>query len=1271
MNRWEFWIDVGGTFTDCVAHSPDRRLLTCKVLSSAVTKGTVERRLDAATIVDATRRADPTDFWTGYEIRFVDAAGTVVHSTRVTSFQKDAGLLMLVDAPPPRVDSGFRYELVSDEEAPLLAIRLILGLSRRQPMPPLLVKLGTTRGTNALLTRTGARTAFVTTRGFGDILLIGNQDRPRLFDLAIEKPTPLFEQFVEIDERIDASGNVLRAPSPEAIRKQLESVRSAGIKSLAICLLHSFANAAHEEIVDRIARETGFAEISTSSRLSPLIKIVSRGDTTAVDGYLNPILRAYVERLQQSLGPGQLKLMTSAGGLVDAGRFVGKDSILSGPAGGVIGFSRVAQRAGFPKSIGFDMGGTSTDVSRFDGIFEREFETKKAGVRIVAPMLAVETVAAGGGSICDFDGVKLIVGPASAGADPGPASYGRGGPLTVTDVNLFLGKLPPERFPFPLDRPAVTARLESLCQRIAASPSGRNFARAELAQGFIDVANANMVRAIRKISVAKGYDPAEYVLVTFGGAGGQHSCAVARALGICQVLMHPHAGVLSAYGIGLADVRRFRERAVLQPYSTKTLGALTRLFQEMETEARREVLADGVSEANLQPPARSLDLRYQGVESTINVPWPADGDFAARYGQLHEQLYGYRREGRALEIVAARVEVVGTLPEPPDPAVDSVLRRPGPSTTTETWFDGKPHATPVFFREEIRPGDEFDGPAIVCEPTSIVVVDPGFHATILSRGELLLVDQAETNTNATTTEVDPVQLEIFNNLFASVAEQMGVTLQRTAISTNVKERLDFSCALFSVAGELVVNAPHIPVHLGAMGETVKHILADNPDLVPGDVFVTNDPYRGGSHLPDVTVVTPVHHTETGRLLFVTASRAHHAEIGGIVPGSMPPFSKFLGEEGVLISNFKLVEKGRSREDELRQLLLSGPYPTRNVEDNLADIAAQVAANELGVRQLRELVERYSLPVVTAYMEHIQRAAAQKMRLALTAIPDGTYAHTDHLDDGSLITVSIDKKKDQATVDFTGTGPVLATNLNANRAIVTAAVLYVFRCLIGEDIPLNSGVLEPVTIILPTCLLNPPAAADPSRSPAVVGGNVETSQRVVDTLLGALGVAAASQGTMNNLTFGDTSFGYYETICGGSGATRNADGADAVHTHMTNTRLTDPEVLERRYPVRIHGFRIRPDSGGPGARSGGNGVIREIEFLRPVVVSMLSERRGPYPPFGLENGEPGALGRNTLRRAGTEQSEDLGGKFRLDAGPGDVLRIETPGGGGFGPRELPS
>jgi 5-oxoprolinase (ATP-hydrolysing) len=1265
MSDWEFWIDVGGTFTDCLALAPDGRLRTCKVLSSGVTKGTISARPTVSTFVDPARCDDPPDFWQGYDVRFVQALGGAQLSERIESFDRQSGTFNLARALPESLRPGTRYELSSGEHAPLLAIRLILGLGLNEPLPPILVKLGTTRGTNALLTRTGARTAFVTTQGFADVLRIANQDRPRLFDLEIKKPEPLFSAVAEIDERLDAFGAVLRSPNDSDVRDALHRLRHDGVESLAICLLHAFANPAHEEFVERIARELGFVEISRSSKLSPLIKIVSRGDTTVVDAYLNPVLRAYVERLHRAIGAGQLKLMTSAGGLVDAGRFVGKDSILSGPAGGVIGFSRVAQRAGFQRSIGFDMGGTSTDVSRFAGEYEREFEVQKAGVRIVAPMLAVETVAAGGGSICDFDGVKLMVGPASAGADPGPACYGRDGPLTVTDANLTLGKLLPERFPFPLDRAATEERIHELCRRIAAGPNARQLSATELAQGFIDVANANMARAIHRISVAKGYDPADYVLVAFGGAGGQHACAVARDLGIRKILISPHAGVLSAYGIGLADVRRFGERSVLESYSPQTLSKAQSIWHELEENACREVIADGVSAENIGPPVRSLDMRYRGVEATLNVPVPGDGDFAARYEQLHEQLYGYRHTGREIEITAARVEVVGALPAPQEPAAELVRRHPMPAATASVIFGGQSHQTPVFLRDDLHPGDEFDGPAIVCEPTSTVVVDPGFRASILARGELLLTDAERPQTVALSSEVDPIQLEIFNNLFASIAEQMGTTLERTAISTNVKERRDFSCAIFSASGDLVVNAPHIPVHLGAMGETVKHILSEIRHISPGDVFVTNDPYRGGSHLPDVTVVTPVHDEQTGELLFATASRAHHAEIGGIVPGSMPPFSRVLGDEGVLISDFKLVDRGRLREGDLRKLLLAGPHPTRNVRDNLTDIAAQVAANAIGATQLRRLVKRYSLPVVAAYMGHIQQAAAQKMRSALSRIPDGTYSHTDHLDDGTPICVAFKKLGDRAVVDFTGSGPVLVTNLNANRAIVTAAVLYVFRCLINEDIPLNGGVLEPVEIVLPTCLLNPNPAADPAQSPAVVGGNVETSQRVVDTLLGALRAAAASQGTMNNLTFGDATFGYYETICGGSGATANANGADAVHTHMTNTRLTDPEVIERRYPVCVREFRIRRGSGGRGQHRGGDGVVRRLEFLRPLTVSMLSERRGPFAPFGLAGGEEGAKGCNTLQRAGSSHVEDMGGKFAIDVQPGDVLTIETPGGGGFG------
>lgn len=1264
---WEFWIDVGGTFTDCVAKSPAGELTTGKVLSSGITKGVIQRVVDGGSFIDPLRVTSTKGFWTGYRCSLLNAAGEVLQACLVADSDTKTGRLTLAEPLAADVVAGWRYELSGGEEAPILAIRTLLGLRLQDEIPPVVVRLGTTRGTNALLTRRGARTGFVTTRGFRDVLRIANQDRPRLFDLAIRKPEPLFAEVAEIDERLAASGEVLRTPEPVQIRRELERLKEAGCASLAICLLHAFANPVHEQLVEQIAREVGFGEISVSSRLAPLIKIVSRGDTTVMDAYLNPILRDYVGKLRVSLPGSELKLMTSAGGLVNAETFVGKDSVLSGPAGGVIGYARTSREAGFPKSIGFDMGGTSTDVSRFDGKYEYEFETTKAGVRVVAPMLAIETVAAGGGSVCGFDGVKLYVGPQSAGADPGPACYGRGGPLTITDVNFFLGKIPAGRFPFPLDQAAVARRLDEICAAVAASPLGRTYRPEDLAEGFVEIANATMARAIRKISVARGYDPAEHVLASFGGAGAQHACALARMLGMRDVLAHPYAGILSAYGMGLADVRRFREQSVLQRYEPATLERVEAVFAELGRSAREDVLGQGVPAERIDSAVCSLDLRYQGVESAINVPRPADGDFGAAYVKRHQELYGYVREGRPLEIVAARVEVVGRMPDPPAPERPLVDRKPEPEAWTETWFAGGWQRTGIFSRSALRPGDRIAGPAILCEPTSTVVIDPGFQARILSRGEIVMTDHAglaARTESGSETAVDPIRLEIFNNLFASIAEQMGVTLQQTSISTNVKERLDFSCAIFDPQGGLVVNAPHIPVHLGAMGETVKRILADNPDLGPGDVFVTNDPYRGGSHLPDVTLITPVHDPATGELLFLTASRAHHAEIGGIVPGSMPPFSKNLGEEGVLIRNFKLVDRGVSREDELRTLLQSGPYPTRNVADNLADVAAQAAANQTGVRLLQDLVARESRAVVQAYMGHIQRAAAEKMRLALAALPDAVYRRVDHLDDGSPIAVAITIAGDRATVDFTGTGPVLKTNLNANRAIVTAAVLYVFRCLIQDDIPLNGGVLEPVEIILPECLLNPPEHSDPAQCPAIVGGNVETSQRVVDVLLGALGVAAASQGTMNNLTFGDGTFGYYETICGGSGATLEADGASAVHTHMTNTRLTDPEVIERRYPVRIREFSIRTGSGGAGRHAGGDGIVRRIEFLRPLRVSLLTERRGPYPPFGLAGGEPGQLGRNTLETAGGDR-QDLGGKASFEVQAGDELTIETPGGGAFG------
>lgn len=1280
---WEFWIDVGGTFTDCFGRRPDGTLVRHKLLSSGVTKGALGAGSDDSCVVDPARSVDPPDFWRGYTLRLLDDTGRTTAQRRVTAFDPATSKLTL-DEPLPEARVGGRYELTGGEESVVLAVRYLLKLRLDEPIPPVVVRLGTTRGTNALLTRRGARTALVTTRGFGDVLRIGYQNRPRLFDLRIIKPEPLYAAVVEVDERVTVDGDVLRAPDEAAVRRDLLALKSQGLTSLAVCLLHAYRHPAHEQLVGRIAEEVGFKEVSLSHRVAPLIKIVSRGDTTVVDAYLNPILRDYVSRLSSAFGGetrdrrletgenlsgspvsglpspvSSLRIMTSAGGLVAAEHFVGKDSILSGPAGGVVGMARAAQGAGFARAIGFDMGGTSTDVARFDGRFEMEYETEKAGVRVVAPMTSIHTVAAGGGSICAFDGVKLTVGPDSGGADPGPACYGRGGPLCVTDLNFRLGKILPERFPFPLDRAAVDRRLAELIEQILAA-TGRRYDPVELCDGFLRVANANMTKAIQAVSVAKGYDPRDYVLVGFGGAAGQHACAVARELGMTKVLSHPDAGLLSAYGIGLADVVRHRAAGVYRPLTDDVLVELKKTFDELAEAATRETASEGIA-ANRIEVRRLIDLRYKGLDAFLTLEMSPN--LAEAYEAEHERLFGYRQIGKPLEVVAVRVEAIGKTQDFDEPAQAVVAREPNPLRTVTAHFDGRAHSTAVFERTELRPGDRLTGPAIVCEASATTIVDPGWTAEMLPRGELLLVDATGRTKVDVGTECDPVQLEIFNNQFAAIAEQMGITLRNTSSSVNVKERLDFSCALFTAAGDLVVNAPHIPVHLGAMGETVRAVIADNPTLRPGDVVVTNDPYHGGSHLPDVTVVTPVHDA-AGRLLFFTASRAHHAEIGGIRPGSMPPFSKNLAEEGVLLRNFKLVDAGTSRMDELGTLLAAPPFPSRNVADNLADVAAQTAANRQGARDLLRLVERYSWPVVEAYMQHIRNAAERKTRAALGRLKDGTYRFTDHLDDGTPITVAISIVGDAATIDFTGTGPVSQTNLNANRAIVTAAVMYCLRCLLDEDIPLNQGVLEPITLVVPPGLLNPTAGATPAESPAIVGGNVETSQRTVDVLLGAFGLAAASQGTMNNTLFGDGSFGYYETVCGGNGATPAGPGADAIHTHMTNTRLTDPEVIEIRYPVRIQEFSIRRGSGGAGLHKGGDGIVRRIEFLRPLDVSLVTQRRGPYPPYGLNGGAPGALGRNTLVRC-NGATEPLAGRVQFRAEVGDVLVVETPGGGGWG------
>lgn len=1265
-----------------------------KTLSSGVTRGLARVDSRAAhRLIDADRQQDPQRFWVGSRCTVVAANGQELLKSTVESFDRDSGTLRL-QHPIPDPPRDVHYRLQTEWPAPVLAIRWILRLAPETCCPAVHIRLGTTRGTNALLTRTGAPTLLITTRGFADVPRIGNQTRPDLFALTIRKPEPLFSRVVEVDERIAADGRVLRPLCRDSVRELLSDGTDQQL-SLAICLMNAWCNDTHERLIESVARECGFRHISRSSEVSPLIRFVPRCETTCLDAYLNPILDTYLQQIQDQLPGSRIQVMTSTGGLVERSRFRGRDCLLSGPAGGIVGFATAARREGFDRAIGFDMGGTSTDVSRFDGVWEYQNESIKGGVRVMTPVLAIETVAAGGGSICGFDGVRLFVGPQSAGADPGPACYGAGGPLTVTDLNVLLGRIPEHVFPFPLDVAAVRRRLEDLdgqLQQAGVPRPHRDLP--QLAEGLLKIANDNMVQAIRRVSVARGFDPADDVLVTFGGAGGQHACSVARALRMRSVLIHPLAGVLSAWGIGHADTKAIRQCSHLSPLNSDALADVEQRLAQLELTAVDELTQQGVRHQDLLPVQRTLLLRYAGTDATIDVPVNSSEGLRKEFELRHRRLYGYIRGDRMLEIAGLRVEAVGQAPFLADEDTareDHAPDRPGqvdqprdserraaPADTvtrSRVWFNGRRSAATVYPGTAVAPGDEIPGPAIICEPTSTIVVEPGCVARVQPSGAILIrINDAPQTRRRSAGECDPVQLELMSNQFTSIAEQMGLTLRRTALSTNVRERLDYSCAVFDAEGRLVVNAPHVPVHLGAMQETVRAIMAEHADLQPGDVFVTNDPYRGGSHLPDLTVVTPVFVPSQNRAAaddsdaaprpdFFVANRAHHAEIGGVVPGSMPPFSISLGEEGVLIRSCRLVERGESQEERIRHVLTAGPWPARTPDENLADLAAQAAANECGAEQLRELSRKHTVAFVTRAMHQIQQTSAEKMRQALERLPDGEHHFRDSLDDGTPVAVCVRIHGDQAHVDFSGTGGVHPRNLNANRAITTAAVLYTFRCLLRDDVPLNAGVLEPLTLVIPEGLLNPPPGDSADSSPAIAGGNVETSQRIVDVLLGALQLAAASQGTMNNLSIGDATFGYYETICGGAGATPDGDGADAVHTHMTNTRLTDPEVLERRYPVRLREFSIRSDSGGSGMHRGGHGVIRELEFLRPVTVSMLSQRRATQP-WGMEGGRPGASGRNLLVTAAGD-TECLDAAFSRSLQAGDVLRIETPGGGGWG------
>jgi 5-oxoprolinase (ATP-hydrolysing) len=1155
------------------------------------------------------------------------------------------------------------------EDAAIQGIRELLKVPAGDPIPSgriANVKMGTTVATNALLERKGEKTALLITKGFRDALRIGYQARPDIFAKEIILPGQLYSRVIEVDERVLADGTIEARPDGETIRSVLKTLKADGYESLAIVFLHSWKFPDHEQLVASLAREVGFAQVSVSHEVSPLVKIVGRGDTTVVDAYLSPILRRYVEQVASQLGNGpKLMFMMSSGGLTAAEMFQGKDAILSGPAGGVVGAVETSRLAGFEKMIGFDMGGTSTDVSHFEGELERTLETEVAGVRMRAPMMRIHTVAAGGGSILSYRDNRFQAGPDSAGANPGPACYRRGGPLAVTDANVMVGKLKPEFFPAifgpgqdkPLDDQIVRSKFDELAQRIGGLSSE------EVADGFLKVAVENMANAIKKISVQRGYDVTEYALNCFGGAGGQHACAVADALGMETVLIHPFSGILSAYGMGLARVRANRSKALVKELNNALEPELQRIAAELKFETRSELAEQELSDSDISSFSR-VHIRYDGTDMPIAVPLDSVEAMVSRFEETHRKQFGFVFENKSLIVEAIEVEAVGGGADIDEPETSLNERIKTATETTEIFSKGQWLEAAIHKRPNLEPGNQMPGPALIIEPHQTIVVEPGWSAAINARNHIVLA-RAETlaRSAAIGTTADPIMLEVFNNLFMSIAEQMGVTLQNTAYSVNIKERLDFSCAVFAADGSLVANAPHMPVHLGSMDRSVEAIIDLNSgNIHPGDVFILNAPYNGGTHLPDLTIVTPVFSSDEKEILFYVASRGHHADIGGMAPGSATPRATHLDQEGVLIDNFKLVDRGVIREVEMLDLLTNHPWPARNPIQNMADMRAQIAANEKGVIELRKIVDHFGLDVVAAYMGHVQDNAEESVRRVIDALSD--CAHTYETDTGQVIQVriSIDRTRREAIVDFTGTSDAWQNNYNAPEPVTRAAVLYVFRLMVESGIPMNAGCLKPIRIIVPEgCMLKPTYPA------AVVAGNTETSQHVTNCLLMALGAMANAQGTMNNLTYGNDRYQNYETICSGAPAGRMNDGrafagASGVHTHMTNSRMTDPEILEMRFPVVLEEFSIRPNSGGRGKFNGGDGTRRVMRFLEDMECAILSSHR-KRPPEGLLGGDNGQAGRTEIRRLdGT--LEELEHCDQTSVLAGEAVIVTTPTSGGY-------
>lgn len=1263
---WRVWVDTGGTFTDCIAIDEEGNPHRAKVLSSGALRGRVVRWEDRRRLVIEADWLPSGRAVRGAEFQLL--AGSH-QAARIERCDPESGLLELATHVPRDESGSGTFEVRFGEEAPIVAARIITRTPPDLPLPPIRMRLATTRGTNALLERSGDAPVLFITRGFRDLLRIGDQRRPDLFARRVERPEPLFRTVVEVTGRIAADGSVLEPLDIGVLAPLAHRLVARGHRSAAVGLLNSYLDPHHEERLAELLRGAGFEHVSVSSSLAPSIRLLHRSETAVVDAYLSPVLTRYLDEVSATLaaasdpepdGTGaRLHVMTSAGGLVRSGEFRPKDSLLSGPAGGVVGAARAGREAGFSRIIAFDMGGTSTDVARVDGDFEYVWEHEVGGARLVAPALAIESVAAGGGSICAADEQGLRVGPESAGAAPGPACYGAGGPLTITDANLLLGRLKPSRFGIPLDASAAGAAAERLRGRVAEMSDRRTVTEAALLEGLLMLADERMADAIREISLRKGYDPSEYALVAFGGAGPQHACGVAERLGITSVVVPPDAGLLSAIGIGHAVFERFAERQLLRPLE-EFEPELARVFRELDTEAVAAVEAERDPGAEVGLRRRIASLRFAGQEATLELDW-AGGPLSEPFRDRYTDVYGHLPPDREIELVSVRVIASSGGSEPahheePEP------RRPQARGSSRTWLGGRWMDLPCYERSELRPGDRFSGPALVWELHSATVVGEGWEADVRQSGALRL-HRASPAVSGPDARVMPeiVREELFIHRFRSVVAEMGEQLRRTALSVNVRERLDFSCALLDPDGRLVVNAPHIPVHLGALGLCVREVTSAMR-LEPGDVVMTNHPAAGGSHLPDVTVFAPVH-DRNGVLVGYVANRAHHAEIGGIRPGSMPPGATTLAEEGVVIPPTLVVRAGTADWSAAESLLRGGPYPSRAVRENLADLGAQIAAATRGAALLRELAERHGPARLLAAMGTLGERAERGVRTVLRRIPDGCYPAVERLDDGWPLAVRIDVEGDRATFDFQGTGGVHPGNLNCTPAIVRSIVLYVVRLLADEPIPLNEGLLGAVEIRVPPGLLDPDFGTDPRTAPAVVGGNVETSQRLVDTCLRALRLAACSQGTMNNVLFGNERFGYYETVCGGAGAGPGWDGADAVHTHMTNTRITDPEILERRYPVRVERFGIRRGSGGAGRWKGGDGAVREIRFLQPLSLSVLTQHRVERP-YGMDGGAAGRPGRQWVERASGEKVV-LSSVDGCDVLPGDRLVLETPGGGGWG------